>query len=75
MFSNSVNQTPEVPKISVGSDAALFQALIVFGHTYLRSWALLEEPPIVQPLKNPPAFYGTRSFNTVFTRALQWSLS
>jgi hypothetical protein len=43
--------------------------------TYLRSWALLEEPPIVQPLKKFPAFYGTRRFNTVFTRALQWSLS
>jgi hypothetical protein len=26
----------------------------------------------VQPLKHPPAFYGTRSFNTVFTRALHW---
>jgi hypothetical protein len=37
--------------------------------------ALLEEPPIVQPLKNFPAFYGTRRFNTVFTRALHWSLS
>jgi hypothetical protein len=43
--------------------------------TYLRSWALLEEPPIVQPLKNFPAFYGTRMFNTVFTRTLRWSLS
>jgi hypothetical protein len=43
--------------------------------TYPRSWALLEEPPIVQPLKNFPAFYGTRKFNTVFTRALHWSLS
>jgi hypothetical protein len=39
--------------------------------TYLRSWALLEEPPIVQPLKNFPAFYETRKFNAVFTRALQ----
>jgi hypothetical protein len=38
--------------------------------TYLRSWALLGEPPIVQPLKNFPAFHGTRRFNTVFTRAL-----
>jgi hypothetical protein len=38
--------------------------------TYLRSWALLEEPPILQLLKNFPAFYGTRRFNTVFTRAL-----
>jgi hypothetical protein len=43
--------------------------------TYLRSWALLEKPPIVQPLKNFPAFYGTRRFITVFTRTLQWSLS
>jgi hypothetical protein len=43
--------------------------------TYLRNWALLEKPPIVQPLKNFPAFYGTWRFITVFTRALQWSLS
>jgi hypothetical protein len=43
--------------------------------TYLRSWALLEKPPIVQPLKNFPAFYGTRGFITVFKRALYWSLS
>jgi hypothetical protein len=28
----------------------------------------------MQPLKNFPAFYGTRRFNTVFTRALHWSL-
>jgi hypothetical protein len=42
--------------------------------TYLRSWALLEEPPIVQPLKNLPTLYGTRMFNTVFTRALHWFL-
>jgi hypothetical protein len=31
--------------------------------------AALQEPP------SPPAFYGTRRFNTVFTRALHWSLS
>jgi hypothetical protein len=43
--------------------------------TYSRSWALLEEPPIVQPLKNFPACYGTRRFNTMFTRAIHWSLS
>jgi hypothetical protein len=42
--------------------------------TYIRSSALLEEPLIVQPLKNFPTFYGTRRFNTVFTRALDWSL-
>jgi hypothetical protein len=43
--------------------------------TYLRSWALLEGSSIVQPLKKFPAFYGTRRFNAVFTRALHWSLS
>jgi hypothetical protein len=43
--------------------------------TYTRSWTLLEEPPNVQPLNNFPAFYGTRRFNTAFTRALHWSLS
>jgi hypothetical protein len=43
--------------------------------TYLRSWALLEKLPIVQLLKNFPAFYGTRKFIIVFTRALHWSLS
>jgi hypothetical protein len=43
--------------------------------TYLRSWALLEKLPIVQLLNNFPAFYGTRRFITVFTRALHLSLS
>jgi hypothetical protein len=43
--------------------------------TDLRSWAFLEKLPIVQPLKNIPAFYGTRSFISVFTRGLHWSLS
>jgi hypothetical protein len=43
--------------------------------TYLQRRALLEEPPIVQPLKNFPTFYGTRRFITVFTRALHCSLS
>jgi hypothetical protein len=43
--------------------------------TYLRSWVLPEKLPIVQPLKKFPAFYGTRKFITVFTRALHWSLS
>jgi hypothetical protein len=40
------------------------------NHTHLGSWAVLEEPTIVQPLKNFSASYGTRRFNTVFTRAL-----
>jgi hypothetical protein len=38
------------------------------------NWALLEKPPIVQLLKNFPAFYGPRRFIIVFTRALHWSL-
>jgi hypothetical protein len=29
----------------------------------------------MQTRKNFPAFYGSRSFNTMFTRALHWSLS
>jgi hypothetical protein len=43
--------------------------------TYLRSWALLEKPPILQLLKTFPEFYGIRMFITVFTRAIHWSLS
>jgi hypothetical protein len=43
--------------------------------THSCSWALLEKPPIVQLLMNFPAFYGTRRFITVFTRAHHWSLS
>jgi hypothetical protein len=39
------------------------------------SWALLDKLPIVQLLKNFPAFYGTRRFNTVFARALHRSIS
>jgi hypothetical protein len=31
------------------------------------SWALFEKLPIVQLLKNLPAFYGTRRFITAFT--------
>jgi hypothetical protein len=42
--------------------------------THSWSWALLEKPSIVQPLKNFPAFYGTRRFITGFTKALHWSL-
>jgi hypothetical protein len=42
----------------------------------LNSWsrALLEKPPVVQLLKNFPAFYGTRRFITVLTRALESAL-
>jgi hypothetical protein len=41
-----------------------------FTHSWC--WALLEKLPIVQILKNFPAFYGTRRFIVVFTRALHW---
>jgi hypothetical protein len=30
---------------------------------------------LCSPSRTPPAFYGTRRFNTVFTKALHWSLS
>jgi hypothetical protein len=43
--------------------------------THSWSLTLLEKLPIVQPLKKFSAFYGTRRFITVFTRALHWSLS
>jgi hypothetical protein len=36
---------------------------------------LLEKPPVVQQLKNFPAFYGTRRFIIVVTGALHSSLS
>jgi hypothetical protein len=47
------------------------------SHSLTHSWsrALLEKLPIVQLLKNFPAFYATRSFITVFTKALHRSLS
>jgi hypothetical protein len=44
-----------------------------FSHSW--SWTLLNKLPIVQLLKNFTAFYGTRKFITVFTRALHLSLS
>jgi hypothetical protein len=43
--------------------------------TYSWSGALLEKLQIVQLLMNFPAFYGTRRFIIVITRALHWSLS
>jgi hypothetical protein len=52
--------------------------LISPAHSLTRSWSCHgahEKLPIVQPLKNFSAFYGTRRFITAFTRALHWSLS
>jgi hypothetical protein len=43
---------------------------LILGHLLTYSWssALLEEPSILQILKNLPVFYGTRKFITVFTK-------
>jgi hypothetical protein len=46
-----------------------------YSLTHSWSWALHDKLPILQLLKNYPAFYGTRRFIAVLTRALQWSLS
>jgi hypothetical protein len=65
--------------IAIGSGELIIfwkQAIYIthsLSHSW--SWALLENSPIVEPLKNFPAFYRTRKFITVITRALQWSLS
>jgi hypothetical protein len=60
--------------VCISSGCACRSYLLTYLLTYSRSWALLEDPSIVQPLKKFPVFYGTRKFNTVFTRALHWSL-
>jgi hypothetical protein len=62
-------------EVTLLSEIYINLSMMQLDITYLRSWALLEELPIVQPLKNSPEFYGTRRFNTVFTIALNWSLS
>jgi hypothetical protein len=43
--------------------------------THSQTWALLDKPPILQLLKNFPAFCGIRRFVTVLLRAIHWSLS
>jgi hypothetical protein len=67
--SNSTNITIPSIKFTFISEILCWWLL-----TYLWSWALLEEPPSVLLLSNFPAFYGTRRFITLFTRALYWSL-
>jgi hypothetical protein len=56
-------------------DVQIIWNILIYLLTSLRSWALLEKLPIVQPLKNFPAFYGTGKCITVFTRVLHLSLS
>jgi hypothetical protein len=48
--------------------------LLVIGLLAHGADPLLEKPPIVQPLKNFPVFYGSPRFITVFIRALHWSI-
>jgi hypothetical protein len=43
--------------------------------THSWSWALLENPRIMQPLKNFPEFYETRRFIRALHRSLSWPRS
>jgi hypothetical protein len=49
-------------------------SLLRFYILTLWSWALLERSPVVRPLDSFPV-YGTRRFNTEFTRSLHLFLS
>jgi hypothetical protein len=43
---------------------------------WLTSWSrVLQKLTVTQPVKQMPAFYGTRKFITMFTTARHWSLS
>jgi hypothetical protein len=64
-------QFPKTPLCRVSS---IFKLDLLVTLT-LRSRALLEGPPVVRPLDSFPAFYGTRSFITAFTRAPHLPLS
>jgi hypothetical protein len=64
-----------IPKVSLQFTVLQLYWNNTYLLTYLRSWALLEKLTIMQSFKKFPAFYGTRSFITVFTRALHRSLS
>jgi hypothetical protein len=50
------------PKLAFCNELELYRHSLTHG-----AENLLEKPPIVQLLKNFPAFYGTRRFITVFT--------
>jgi hypothetical protein len=36
---------------------------------------LLEKPPVIQPVRKFPSFYGTQRFITMLTKASHWTLS
>jgi hypothetical protein len=64
---------PEPVPQDIQKFSSLFSGLMFWLTS--RNWAFLEKPPVVQLLKDFPAFYGTRRFITMFIRALHWSLS
>jgi hypothetical protein len=66
-FSNNINNTTD------GQAPAQISTEEIIQHS--PDIFLLEELPVVQLVKNFPAFYGTRRFNTVFTVDLHWSLT
>jgi hypothetical protein len=51
--------------------------IILYFSCELTPWSRvpLEKPKVIQLVNKFPAFYGTRRFITVFTRACHWSLS
>jgi hypothetical protein len=73
IISSQKHNQHKICRRSIITSPSLWRLSLTPTHSW--SWALLEKPPIVQPLKNFPAFYGTRRFITMFTRALHWSLS
>jgi hypothetical protein len=58
-----------------GSSYLKFWTLTIQKYLTPWSWALLQELPVVQLLKNFLKFYENRRLITVFTRALHWSIS
>jgi hypothetical protein len=74
-------RTPSYSQVTVlraqlsSNKATELYRIEVYSLTHSWSWALLEKLPTVQPFKKFPAFYRTRRFITMFTRALHWSLS
>jgi hypothetical protein len=62
--------------IGIHQNGIFWKRMWKLSNELTHSWsrALLEKPPVVQLLKNFPAFYGPRRFITVFKRALHRSL-
>jgi hypothetical protein len=75
MFDSTRSWPTQTFQTTCTTTLKFFRTPVCTSLTHSWSWALLEKPPIMQLLKNFPAFYGTRRFITVFTRALHYSLS